>query len=103
MSNKIESVQTPVVANSATRLTAVAGRDSRSGGDSTAISGVDQLHLTGDARLLQQLESAVAQIPVADHARVERIRAQIESGTYTINPQAIANALTRLEWQIRGS
>ena len=102
MSTKIDSVQTPAIASSPARLSAVAGRETRGSSDSAPVSGVDQLHLTGDARLLQQLESAVAQIPVADHSRVERIRAQIENGSYTINPQAIASALTRLEWQIRG-
>jgi negative regulator of flagellin synthesis FlgM len=57
----------------------------------------DTLKLTGDAIDLQQLERALAQAPSVDVGKVAALRAAIESGTYKIDPDAIARRLAQFE------
>lgn len=72
-------------------------------GAGTAVSNVariDSVKLTPDAVQLHQLESNIAQIPVADHQRVAKVRQAIESGTYQVDTQKIAAKLARMEWDL---
>ena len=76
----------------------------RTGGSSTpagqtenARSTTDQLSLTGQARQLHELENQIASAPVVDSKKVEAIRTAVENGTFTINPERIAEKLMSLE------
>lgn len=57
----------------------------------------DTLKLTGDAIDLQQLERALQAAPSVDVAKVAALRAAIESGSYKIDPDAIARRLAQFE------
>lgn len=53
----------------------------------------DSVDLTGGARQLQDLQSAVAATPVVDSDRVAALREAIANGSYPIDPQRIADGL----------
>lgn len=62
--------------------------------DSDAASGV---HITGTARQLADLEQVVKDMPAVDEARVAAISSALESGSYQIVPERIADQLLHLE------
>ncbi|MDP8984011.1 MAG: flagellar biosynthesis anti-sigma factor FlgM [Pseudomonadota bacterium] len=57
----------------------------------------DHLTLTESARTLQKIAQAIAQMPVADAAKVTAIRESLDSGTYRIDAGRIADGLLRFE------
>jgi len=57
----------------------------------------DQVSLTGEARQLLELETRLASEPVVDSQRVEAVRSAIGNGTFTVNPERIAEKLMSLE------
>jgi len=68
---------------------------SRDSGGAQATS--DRVSLTGEARQLQELEQQVRNEPVVDTQRVEAVRTAVENGTFTINPERIAEKMMSLE------
>jgi len=64
---------------------------------STTSSTADSVSLTGEARTLQALEAQIASIPVVDSQRVEAARTAVESNTYPINPERIAEKMMSIE------
>ncbi len=58
---------------------------------------VDSVHITDTARTALTLQSAVANVPDIDTARVERLRLSIEQHKYQANPAKIADRLMSLE------
>jgi negative regulator of flagellin synthesis FlgM len=60
----------------------------------------DSVKLTDSARALHQASSADSPV---DTARVEQIKKSLAEGTYTVNPNAIADRLTSMENQISGT
>ncbi|VAW73600.1 hypothetical protein MNBD_GAMMA15-2227 [hydrothermal vent metagenome] len=64
---------------------------------STTRSTADSVNLTGEARTLQALEAQIASLPVVDSQRVETVRAAVESNTFPINPERIAEKMMSLE------
>lgn len=102
MTNKI-STYVSATADSPRNNVKSVGKDVRTSGDNTALSSVakvDSVKLTPDAIQLQQLESSIAQIPVADEQRVAKVRQAIESGTYQVDARKIAARLARMEWDL---
>lgn len=65
-----------------------------------AAVGTDSASFTNDAVQLSRLESSIAQIPVADHARVAQVRQAIADGTYPVDAQKIAAKMARMEWDL---
>lgn len=63
---------------------------------------VDSVSLTDTAARLQKLESSIAELPVVDAERVERIRNAIASGEYEVNPERIADKLLDLDDKLHG-
>lgn len=57
----------------------------------------DTVSLTSGAQLLERLEKSLAALPAVDSQRVDEIRQAIENGDYEIDPQAIADAMLRME------
>ncbi len=53
--------------------------------------------LTDLASRLQRLTESVANLPEVDQAKVEALRSEIESGTYAIDEQQIAEKLSAFE------
>lgn len=61
---------------------------------------VDSLRLTGEAVGIKAMAKDMASSDKVDMARVKELRSAIESGTYQVNPQDIANRLLALERQL---
>ena len=57
----------------------------------------DSVSLTGEARQLQALETRIASEPVIDTQRVQAVRTAVENGTFTVNPERIADKMISLE------
>ena len=76
--------------------------DATSGGTNTGSSTTDSVNLTGEARQLQALEARIASEPVVDTQRVQAVRTAVENGTFTINPERIADKMISLEQAITG-
>lgn len=60
-------------------------------------NGSDRVSLTGEAVRLKALETELASRPVVDSQRVEAVRSAVENGTFTVNPERIADKLISLE------
>jgi negative regulator of flagellin synthesis FlgM len=76
-------------------------RDPVTGGASSPAgstpSDVGDVHITDSASQLASLEQAVRSLPAVDPARVAQFSSAIEQGTYTVQPQHVADQLIRLE------
>jgi negative regulator of flagellin synthesis FlgM len=55
------------------------------------------VHITDSANQLASLEQALRNLPAVDSARVSQLQTAIEQGTYTVQPQHIADQLMQLE------
>jgi len=64
------------------------------------VRAADSLRLTGEAAGLQALQRELALAPAIDLARVEAVRAELASGLYKINPDAIAALMLELDEQL---
>ena len=53
----------------------------------------DSVSLSPQAQSISRLESAVANVPDVDSARIDAIREAIDSGQYQIDPEAIADSI----------
>lgn len=101
MSNKISGLSggsaAPIGAGRAAEKT----RDAASGGSSAAASSsspdTGDVHITDSASQLASLEQAVRSLPAVDPARVAQFSSAIEQGTYTVQPQHVADQLMQLE------
>jgi negative regulator of flagellin synthesis FlgM len=59
-------------------------------------SGAD-VQLTGAARSLAAVEQSLVALPAVDEARVAAVKRRLDSGTYKIDPQRVADKLLHLE------
>jgi negative regulator of flagellin synthesis FlgM len=94
VSNKISGVDTrtgPLGAGRAVERV----RDATTG--SKTESGPSDVHITGTARQLADLEQVVKDMPAVDEAKVAAISSAIEQGNYRVVPEKIADALMVLE------
>ncbi|RUL76117.1 flagellar biosynthesis anti-sigma factor FlgM [Dyella choica] len=90
--------QLPLTTTSAENGAAQATTAAPSAG-SPATQASDSVQLTDSARALQQASSAHAPI---DTQKVEQIKHALATGTYKVDPHAIASKLVSLEGQIGG-
>jgi negative regulator of flagellin synthesis FlgM len=67
-----------------------------SSGSAASAAGGD-VHITESASTLATLEQAVRGLPAVDETRVAQLQTAIEQGTYTVQPQHIADQLIHLE------
>ena len=67
-----------------------------------ASGGSDSLRLTGEAASLQAVQRELSTAPAIDQARVQAVREALQSGTYQINAEAIADGMLGLEDQLGG-
>lgn len=76
-------------------------RDATTGGGSSApegsSSGTSDVHITDSASQLATLEQTLLSLPAVDGARVTQLQTAIEQGTYTVQPQHVADQLIQLE------
>lgn len=84
------------------RIAATPAVNRRAGGapgaaaDGAADAGTD-VHLTGAARGLAQLEQSLRAQPAVDAARVAAVKERLQNGSYEVDPQRIADRLLRLD------
>ena len=73
--------------------------------DNAGSASQDKVSLTATAALLHKLDTEVAASPVVDTARVNGVRAAINDGSFSIDPDRVAGKLIRFELavQARGS
>lgn len=74
--------------------TDVAASDKSSGGP---VPNADTVKLTSNAKLLEQLDKTLAELPDVNSARVDEIKTAIETGDYQIDADAIADAMIRMD------
>lgn len=73
-------------------------RDATSGGSSAAGStGSGDVQITSSASLLASLEQQLHNMPAVDEQRVAQFRTAIENGSYTVQPQHVADQLLQIE------
>lgn len=58
-----------------------------------AVGEQTQVSLSARASQLNQMETQLATVAVVDRSRVDRIKAALAAGEYTINPENIADTL----------
>ncbi|KAB7771852.1 flagellar biosynthesis anti-sigma factor FlgM [Xanthomonas maliensis] len=103
MSQKIEG-NLPTAAT--LRTNAVSSKIASAGEDRTApvaaTPATDSVKLTGEATNLQVLQRELSQAPAIDTARVQAVKESLQNGSYTINPDAIANRMIDMNQQLAG-
>jgi negative regulator of flagellin synthesis FlgM len=65
-----------------------------------ASAGGDSLRLTGEAASLQAMQRELSNAPAINEARVQAVREALQSGTYKVNAEAIADGMLGLEDQL---
>lgn len=97
MSHKIEGTLPPAVHSTGPvgGRVAPAGAD-RSGPVEAAQAG-DSLRLTGEATHLQALQRELSTAPAVDTKRVAEVKAALESGSYRVDPQKIADRMLDMD------
>ena len=63
----------------------------------TAEQQTNDVHITGTARQLAELEQVAKDMPAVDEAKVAAISAAIENGTYKVSPDKVADNLMQIE------
>jgi negative regulator of flagellin synthesis FlgM len=105
MANKISGLSGGSTASIGAGRPAGAARDAVTGGGSAApaeaSSPAGEVHITDSASQLASLEQAVRGLPAVDSARVAQLQTAIEQGTYTVQPQQVADQLLQLEQALR--
>lgn len=109
MNGKIEGTPPQSLRSATAAAAAPKGTTAKSGGTAPASTGpipavpaADSVELSGEAAGLVSLQKSLAEAPVADTARIAAVRAALDSGTYRIDPQAIAARLAQLERELGG-
>lgn len=80
-------------------------RDPTTGGSATPEGSsprTNEVHITDSASQLASLEQTLRSLPAVDGARVAQLQAAIEQGTYTVQPQRVADQLLQLEQALAG-
>ena len=73
-------------------------RDAASGGSAGAGSaGSGDVQITSSASLLASLEQQLHSLPAVDAQRVAQFRMAIENGSYSVQPQHVADQLMQIE------
>ena len=96
MSSKISGVDTrsgPVGAGRAVER----ARDAATGAKQEGGASPDGVHITGTAQQLVDLEQVLKDMPAVDEVRVAAVRQALESGTYQVQPERIADQLLHIE------
>ncbi|KXJ57471.1 flagellar biosynthesis anti-sigma factor FlgM [Neptuniibacter pectenicola] len=57
----------------------------------------DTVNLSNAAQLLQNVEKQLSNTPDVDNERVERLKQEIESGTYQINAERVAEKMLNFD------
>lgn len=88
-----------VQSNNKTSLPAgkAAASENKPATDATYARGKDQLSINDSTDKLRNLGSSIHEQTPVDETKVSRIKALIDSGNYTVNPQRVAAKLLNME------
>lgn len=101
MTQKIDGLPAAAVRGTAPAPSQVArAGDARKAVEAPAA--VDSLRLTGEATGLQALQRDLSTRPAVDETRVQAVREALASGSYRIDPEAIASRMLELDSQLAG-
>lgn len=95
MTNNINNINPNQITTSLGKQDKTGSTAQNTSTENTAKTSTDQVKLTNQAQDLQQLEQTIKSLPEVDQARVEKIKAQIASGNYSINPSTIADKIIK--------
>jgi negative regulator of flagellin synthesis FlgM len=70
--------------------------------DAPRQASVDAVSLTSSAQELQKLQAKAVEAPM-NKEKVETLRAAILNGEYRVDPEALANKISKLEHEIFGA
>lgn len=104
MPNKISGLSSDPAASIGASRAAEKTRDPMTGGSSAAAGSspdTGDVHITDSASQLASLEQAVRNLPAVDPVRVAQFQMAIEQGTYTVQPQHVADQLMQLEQSLK--
>lgn len=104
MANKISSLSGTSAAPIGAGRPADKARDAVTGGSSApaeSASAAGDVHITDSASQLASLEQAVRNLPAVDPVRVAQFQAAIDQGTYTVQPQHVADQLLQFEQSLK--
>lgn len=100
VSNKINGVEAkPARIAPATAVNWRGGNGNQATGAPVATEA--DVHLTGAARSLAAIEQSVRALPAIDDARVTAVKEKLQSGSYQVDPQRIADKLLRMEGDLQ--
>lgn len=100
MPNKISGLSGSPAASVGAGRPAEKTRDPVTGGSSAPASSspaAGDVHITDSASQLASLEQTLRSLPAVDPARVAQFQTAIERGSYTVQPQHVADQLMQLE------
>ena len=97
MADKINGYGRGGVDISTTRLRAIERGENAGPSRKPESAPADDVQLTHTATSLKQIETRLASIPDVDRARVEAVRQRVESGTWKVDANRIADRLMRFE------
>ena len=100
MANKISGLSGSPAASVGAGRPAEKTRDPVTGGSSPPASpspAAGDVHITDSASQLATLEQTLRSLPAVDSERVALFQTAIEQGTYTVQPQHVADQLMQLE------
>ncbi len=102
MASKISGLNSSPAASIDAGRPAEKARDTVTGGSSAQAqaqpsAAAGDVHITDSASQLASLEQTLRSLPAVDPARVTQFRTAIEQGTYTVQPQHVADQLLQLE------
>jgi len=100
VANKIGGIDSRPVRAGGERTVERADVRPRTGQAAATTPGESSVTLTDAARRLAAIERAVANVPDVNLARVEELRAAIESGRYSVDAERIASRLLDLEREL---
>jgi len=101
MANKISGLSGSPATSIGAGSPAAKTRDAVTGGGTSSQASssppAGDVHITDSASQLASLEQQVRNLPAVDPARVAQFSTAIEQGTYTVQPQQVADSLLQLE------
>jgi negative regulator of flagellin synthesis FlgM len=98
VSTKISGTDVAQIASIGAGVAAQRPKDASSEGTQRpAVTASDDVQITGTARQLSTLEQTIRELPVVNEARVAQLRTAVDQGTYTVNPDHVADRFLQME------
>ena len=74
-------------------VSATQGKATKKSGTPAMAGGEEKLHIAASTSQLRELESQMAKLDISDAAKIEAIRSAIDSGTFEVDSEVVADRL----------